>query len=177
MVVEGVFKDSAGLASVIESLKASGYEVTIRLVAVHERHSLLGISSRYEQEKIVRWHGRYVPVDYHNECYQRILQTIDLLESQRLVDRLEIYNRNGDLLYSNLVTNGEWKDPPEGSSAMRRGRDCGLSAKERLEYRESWHSVMALMYKRRASQDEVTQTKALADGLCKAVEEDTTSAD
>lgn len=124
IVLEGVFKDGQGLASVVEMLRKNGYEVTVRIVAVHERFSVWGINRRYEKEKIVRGHGRYVPIQYHDDCYRKILDTVSLLEDNRLVDRLEIYNRNGECLYTNTVSGKEWAEPAGARIAIERGGVC-----------------------------------------------------
>jgi predicted ABC-type ATPase len=172
MVVEGVFKDAQGLAEIVKQLRDAGYRVIFRLVAVHARHSILGISSRYEQEKLVRGHGRFVPLSYHNDCYEKILETLNLVESLKLMEQLDIYNRSGELLYSNNVVDGKWQSLPDALNAMTVGRDQELSEIKKAEYRNNWHTVIESMYNRNASSGEITTLKELRDVLCAALEPD-----
>lgn len=120
IVLEGVFKDSKALMEVVESAKNAGYTVVLRVVAVHQRYSVWGINLRYEYEKKSRGHGRYVPIAYHDECYQKLVDSVGAAEHQKLVDLIEVYDRNGLMLYSNEIHEGDWKDAPEAVAAVER---------------------------------------------------------
>lgn len=162
IVLEGVFKDSNSLAELVDSAKKSGYMVRIRIVAAHERFSVWGINRRYEKEKIVRGHGRYVPMEYHDECYRKLLDSVEAVERQKIADHIEVYDRSGNLLYSNELINGDWKEAPEARAAIEKERSRKLSDKEREEYIGSWPRVFEYMQKRGAPQEEIEGVKALA---------------
>jgi hypothetical protein len=98
ILLERVFKDAQKLRGILQRLRAEGYVIKFCVVAVHERYSVWGIHERYERERVERGHGRFVPIDYHTECYQRLLDSVDMIEAESAVDRLEIFNRGGVLI-------------------------------------------------------------------------------
>ena len=172
-VLEGVFKDTKGLTELVESAKKSGYVVAIRIVAAHERYSVWGINRRYEKEKIVRGHGRYVPIEYHDECYRKLLDSVEGVELQKLADHIEVYDRSGSLLYSNELVNGDWKEAPKARAAIEKERNRKLNDKERDEYIGSWPRVFEYMQKRGASSAEIGSVNALAERFIQELKEAT----
>lgn len=170
-VLEGVFKDGQGLAEIVELAKKHGYEVIIRIAATHERYSAWGINRRYEKEKIVRGHGRFVPIEYHDECYRKLLSSVELVEQQKRADAIEVYDRNGTKLYSNVVVNGEWKEKPRAAAAIDKERNRSLTEKEQSQYIESWQRVFEYMQNRSASSEEMNAVKALAARFIKELKE------
>lgn len=165
VVMEGVFKDKEGLLQTIELAKRNGYTVTVRVVAAHERFSVWGINRRYEKEKITRGHGRYVPIEYHDQCYRLILDSVDAIEHQRIAKCIEVYDRHGALVYSNEQLNGKWKDPPSARAKIEAERDRKLTDKEKKEYIESWPRVFEYMRRRRASLQEIDAVTAAAQSF------------
>ncbi|HEY9777203.1 MAG TPA: zeta toxin family protein [Planktothrix sp.] len=163
IVLEGVFKDSHSLTELVKLAKGSGYSVTIRIVAAHERYSVWGINRRYEKEKIVRGHGRYVPIEYHDECYRKLLDSVEAVEQQTMADRIEVYNRSGHQLYSNELVNDDWKLSPNAKQAIDEERNRKLTDKECDEYIGSWPRVFEYMHDRGASSAEIEKVNALAD--------------
>ncbi len=171
IVLEGVFKDSKSLLEVIELAKHAGYMVVLRVVASHERFSVWGIKLRYEGEKKSRGHGRYVPIEYHNECYQSLLDSIAAAERQKVADSINVYDRNGAMLYSNTLHNGDWKDAPKAVAAVEQGRDRKLTKVEQRQYKESWSKVFEYMHQRGACSDEIDRVKELAERFLMELED------
>jgi hypothetical protein len=171
--LEGVFKDSKSLTEVVELAKNSGYVVTIRIVAAHERYSVWGINRRYEKEKIVGGHGRYVPMEYHDECYRKLLDSVEGVERQKIADHIEVYDRSGNLLYSNELVNSDWKEAPKARVAIEEERNRKLTDKERDEYIGSWPRVFEYMKKRGASSAEIGSVHAIAERFIQELKEST----
>jgi predicted ABC-type ATPase len=163
IVLEGVFKDTKNLIELVELGKKNGYEITIRVVAAHERYSIWGINRRYEKEKIVRGHGRYVPIEYHDESYRNLSDSLEAVEAQKVADGIEVYNRSGTLLYSNKLVDGDWKHPAKARSAIEDERNRKLTDKERDEYIGSWSRVFEYMHKRGASSADIESVNAVAE--------------
>jgi predicted ABC-type ATPase len=88
IVLEGVFKDGQSLMDAVATGKKAGYTVVIRIVAAHQRYSVWGIHRRYEKEKVTRGHGRFVPIEYHDECYNKLLDSVNAVEGQKAADRI-----------------------------------------------------------------------------------------
>lgn len=158
---EGVFKDTKSLLEKLKLLRENGYEIVFRCVAAHRRYSVWGIARRYEKEKISRGHGRYVPLSYHDECYQNFLTTLDSIEEQRAVDRIEVFSREGVLLFSNEIQKGDWTSKIGARAALETERNRTLSAEEEKHYKSNWQRVFEYMKKRDASAEEFDSIKKL----------------
>jgi len=148
VILEGVFKDGKDLASVIEMLKKSGYEVTFRIVAAHERYSVWGIHKRYEKE-ITSFSTRW---------------TVSNAKEQRIASRYTIVMDSG-------FTRARWR--VSGNTLRVQGqqssRERKVTEEERALYKESWERVFEYMEKRGVPLEEFERVKALADGFSKEV--------
>lgn len=151
-------------------MKDQGYEVIVRFVAVHERYSIWGIHKRYEKEKIVRGHGRFVPMEYHQECFQQLPITAEIVEQQGLVNRIEVYSRNGAKLFSNVMTDGNWSKPVGARASIEGERDRRLEESEIDEYKESWNRVFEYMEDRKAPSKEIDEIKEMLQQLINQVD-------
>lgn len=172
VILEGVFKNSQKLVDIAQLARNNGYEVTFSAVAVNERFSIWGIHKRYEKEKLAKEHGRFVPLDYHNECYQKLPETVGEIEALKMVDRLEIFTRDAVCLYSNELIEGKWNEPEGANLALETERARKLSAAERVNYEHSWEPVFEDMNKRSAPKEEIAEIKAIADRFIKEVRTD-----
>lgn len=162
VILEGVFKDEKRLASLIDDFKKNGYEVVVRFVAVHQRYSVWGIHNRYEKEKIVRGHGRFVPLGYHNQCYNKLLDSAALVEEQGAANCIEVYARDGECLFRNARDGKSWKKSPGAKAAIQKERSREFSQEERMRYRENWERVFEYMEKRHAPAEEIEAVRTLA---------------
>lgn len=163
VILEGVFKDKKKLAALIMDFKSSGYEVVVRFVAVHRRHSVLGVHSRNEREKIARGYGRYVPLAYHDVCYEKVLDSAATVEEQAAADCIEVFNREGECLYRNENGPKGRKTPVGARAAIERERARELSKEQRHRYGESWERVIEYMEQRHAPPKEIGYVKVLAE--------------
>lgn len=152
-------------------MKNHGYEVIVRFVAVHERYSIWGIHKRYEKEKIVRGHGRFVPMDYPQECYQQLPNTAETVEQQGKANRVEVFSRNGEKLFENAMTNGKWSKPVGARATIEGERRRKLGKKELEEYNESWNRVFEYMEDRSAPPEEIEEIRKMVQQLINQVDE------
>jgi hypothetical protein len=165
IILEGVLKDSTKLLSTIAKLKEAGYEVIVRLIAAHERFSKWGIHKRYEGEKKIRLHGRFVPLQYHDQCYEALPHSATAVEEQGIADLIEIFTRDGNLIYSNENKAGIWKEKPNAASVILDERSTTLAGEKLKEYVNGWMSVIDDMRERGASHNELDAVITLAKRL------------
>ncbi|MCW5824598.1 MAG: zeta toxin family protein [Cyanobacteria bacterium TGS_CYA1] len=170
IILEGVFKNSEQLTKIIQKMKDHGYDVTVRFVAVHERYSFWGIHKRYEKEKIVRGHGRFVPMEYHQECYQQLPNSAEKVEQQGMANRVEVFSRNGTQLFSNIMTDGKWSKSIGARAAIEAERNRKLEQSELDEYTESWNRVFEYMKDRKAPSKEIHEIKKMVSQLISQVD-------
>lgn len=166
VIMEGVFKDSDGLLKVIDQLKEAGYEVTVRFLGVHRRQSILGVHLRYEDQKSKTSHGRFAPVDYHDECYEKLLETASKVEQHSHADIIEVYNRASELLHKTQP--GRDSDTTKQAIEVERARS--MSKEEQKSYRQGWKRVIEFMEQREAPGEQIKGVKSLSEELLKDLE-------
>jgi hypothetical protein len=107
-----------------------------------------------------RGHGRFVPIDYHDECYRRLLDSVEMIEAETAADRLEVFNRGGVLIL-------EHDFEPDGSPADARRtieneRARALSNTEITQYEQGWQRVFEYMNKRQAPAGQIESASKTA---------------
>jgi predicted ABC-type ATPase len=169
IIFEGVFKDGDGLVETIGTLKESGYEVIVRFVAVHRRLSVLGVYMRYEEQKSAIEQGRFATVKYHDECYEKLLDTASKVEHVPTVDLIEVYNRATNLLFAKPtgVVVQQVGDAVRRAIEDERARE--MSTEEKGAYQQGWHKVLELMKQRGASDGDTKKVAKLAEALLKEI--------
>jgi hypothetical protein len=156
----GVFKDGAWLVNKIQALKEKGYYVTVKFMAVHKRFSICGVYMRYETEKAELGQGRFATIGYHDECYGKLLDTAVLVEQDGRSDKIEVYNRAGDLLFETKPASRSTLTTVK--NAIVHGRQRSLTSAERGLYESDWDSVMGQMESRKAPQEEIAAVRKIA---------------
>lgn len=166
IIMEGVFKDGDGLLKTIAQLKEAGYEVVVRFLAVHRRQSILGVHLRYEDQKAKTGHGRFAPVVYHDECYEKLLETASKVEQHSHADIIEVYNRAGELLHKTQP--GQVSDTTKQAIVEERARS--MNKEEQKSYRQGWKRVINFMEQREAPGEQIQGVKSLSEELLKDLE-------
>jgi len=146
IIMEGVFKDANGLLEVIDRLKEAGYKVVVRFLGVNRRESILGVHLRYEKQKAKTGHGRFAPVGYHDECYEKLLETASKVEQHSHADMIEVYNRAGELLHKTEPR----QDSDTTKQAIEEERARSMNKEEQKSYRQDWKRVINFMEQREA---------------------------
>jgi UDP-N-acetylglucosamine kinase len=101
IIFEGTLR-TPQICETMKKLKQLGYETFLRVVAVNELISRTAIYSRYieqfesEQKEIARFSEK----KYHDEALSGMLKTIEIIEKEKLCNRIEIFTRDGKLLFS-----------------------------------------------------------------------------
>jgi hypothetical protein len=164
--MEGVFKDADGLLKAIDHLKEAGYEVVVRFLGVHRRQSILGVHLRYEEQKDKTGHGRFAPVGYHDECYEKLLETASKVEQHSRADIIEVYNRAGELLHKTQPA----RDSDTTQHAIEKERARSMNKEEQKSYRQGWKRVINFMERREAPGEQIKSVKSLTEELLKDLE-------
>lgn len=95
-VLDGTMGSPRSVLQRIKVFRDAGYEIEVRVLALNDCQSWLGVLKRYESEKSDRGAGRMTPREVHDEGY------VGLVESLRRVTaiddiRIGIYSRTGEL--------------------------------------------------------------------------------
>lgn len=150
IVLDATLNDKVKARELAEQLRASGYEIEVRALAVHERESRQGIYRRYENAKEKGVPARWVPDTAHDQAYQGMPIALGHLERNRLVDKISIQRRDGTVIYENdQVGKGE-----SGGSqiALLADRARKLTEQEKRDYAHGWDKVEEQMKSRGAGE-------------------------
>ncbi|WP_028650021.1 zeta toxin family protein [Nocardiopsis sp. CNT312] len=108
-----------------EGFREAGYRVEVAFVATHSTNSVSSLEERYERARRDQGFGRWVPPVDHDRAYLGVPNTLEFLETHRLVDTVYVLSRLGEVLYANHLTGtGDWRTEPFGRIALEaeRGR-------------------------------------------------------
>lgn len=98
VLLESTMKTPDNVATKLEEYRAAGYATEVKIVAVHERSSWLGVLSRYESQKDNDGFGRMVPKQIHDGAYEGLLDSAERVERDKLADRVGVYDRAGSAI-------------------------------------------------------------------------------
>jgi len=141
IVIEGTMRDSGKVAETMQSLRAAGYTIDARALAVHERLSEQGILQRYEHQKADRGVGRMTTPEAHRAAYEAVPATLERIERERLADRVTLYRRGGEEIYRNELKNGQWQQPPRAREALEAERARMMTSEEAYQYAVGWETL------------------------------------
>ena len=82
----------------IKGLQEKGYDVEVRVVAAHKLESELGVDRRFTDQLDRQGYGRYVPKAVRDAIYDKIPESLGIIQASTDVD-IRIYTRDGDELY------------------------------------------------------------------------------
>ncbi|MEY9211401.1 hypothetical protein ABH917_000847 [Thermobifida halotolerans] len=128
VLLEGTFRNPLMIVQTAQRFKEAGYRVEAIGLAVPERTSLLSTVDRFLKapETAARW----TPAEAHEISYRMVPATLQALEDSPHIQRLDITNRAGEVLFTNTRTpTGGWTDPTPGAAAAaaKRERDAPLT--------------------------------------------------
>lgn len=117
-------------ASWVEGFRDAGYRVEVAFVATHSSNSRFAIADRHARARADQGFGRWMSELQHDRFYLGVPNTVEFLETHRLVDSLYVLSRDGEVLYANHLEE-DWRTEPFGRLALEaeRGR------------RELWHTA------------------------------------
>ncbi|WP_178391822.1 zeta toxin family protein [Caballeronia sordidicola] len=144
VVIEGTMRSGDIVAATMADFRDAGYEIDARALAVNFRLSEQGILQRYENQKADRGTGRMTTAKAHQDAYDGMPHTIELVEREKLADRLTIYRRGGEAIYANELHIGQWKNPPLAKAALDAERDRRMTLQERRDYATGFDRLVEL---------------------------------
>ncbi len=166
LVIEGTMRDADKVAETMQSLRAAGYEIEARALAVNPRLSWQGVLLRYEHQKASRGFGRMTAPEAHDAGLNGVPNTLERIEQDKLADRVKVYRRGAIELYANeLNSSREWMRPAQAKDIVKREHTRNLNSEERQEYLKSFEKLVAMVEapRRKASGHEIAAIKDLQE--------------
>lgn len=170
IIFESTMRETGPLSKTMMRLKEGGYEISARVVACHERTSATGIFMRYETQKAEKGYGRFSEMTSHDAGYEGMPRTLDHIEQNKLVDKIEVYDRTGQKLYTNELKDGRWKNDPKAVEAVQSERSRQPTRGQVQEFQSDWKRINRLMEKRQATLREFEQARKVYDKFNRQLE-------
>jgi predicted ABC-type ATPase len=159
VIMDGTLRDKDHTVRLAETYRQAGYKIELNIVATHERNSHTSIFERYEEGLASTRIGRFVEPDFHKAAYEALPKTIQHLEENKFVDKINICSRDNEILYENNLINGQWEKTPEAVIYLKneRNREPNLVEIQRLEKQRE--NTLFIMSMRKAPVEEIEQLK------------------
>lgn len=165
IVFETTMRTPENVARVVGIARAAGYDVDARAVAVNPRLSWQGNHYRFEEMLRAGDAARIPPQHVHDAAVTGLRVSLEKLESENLVDRVELRTRGGTILYHNERTESGWSQPPHARLALELEQSRPMTTGELQRFADDWNHVLARMEERRVPDDRIAavRTRAVED--------------
>ncbi|MGA5823549.1 zeta toxin family protein [Kitasatospora sp. NPDC094028] len=134
-VVETALADLGEARVQAVAYREAGHRIEVVAVACALAWSQLGVLERYLGDG--EGAGRWVSWATHDECARQLARTLDMLEAERLVDRVTVVRRGLEVLYGNELVDGAWVRPPGAAEAVEAERARWWGAVETASFRRT----------------------------------------
>ena len=163
VIFDGTMGSPGAALNRIEQFERAGYDIEIRILAVNERHSWLGVLRRYEEGRARSGAGRMTPRDVHDEVYEGLVKTLETIQSEKSGVRIRIYSRDKSLLFD--TRNGGALGTRTAAQALQDERERPWTASEEDEFRDSVKQLIQLATMRGADSATLSEYRKLQPGL------------
>ncbi|MER8103906.1 zeta toxin family protein [Kitasatospora sp. NPDC094016] len=134
-LVETALADPDEARAQAAAYREAGHRIEVVALACALAWSQLGVLERYLGAG--EGAGRFVSWANHDQCARQLAHTLDVLENERLVDRVTVVRRGLELLYGNELINGIWVRPPAAGTAVETERGRWWGAVETRQFRRA----------------------------------------
>lgn len=162
IVFETTMRTPENVARVVGIARAAGYDVEARAVAVNPRLSWQGNHYRFEEMLRLGDAARIPPQHVHDAAVTGLRVSLEKLESENLVDRVQLRTRGGTILYDNERNGSGWSEPPHARLSLEREQIRPMTTGELQRFSDDWNHVLARMEERRAPDDRIAAVSARA---------------
>jgi hypothetical protein len=162
IVFETTMRTRENVARVIGVAREAGYDVEVRAVAVNPRLSWQGNHYRFEEMLRLGDAARIPPKQIHDAAVNGLRVSLKKVESERLVDRVQLRTRGGTILYDNEMRQEEWSHRAGATQALEAEQSRPMSRSELQRFADDWTYVLSRMEERKAPADRIAEVKALA---------------
>lgn len=146
------------------------YDVEFHVIATDLDTSRMRVHGRYENGGGAPGGGRYVDENFQEKSYKGLADTVKIIEDEKAVDRIVIYDKKAKPIYDNSLKNGEWEHKPKAHETLTSERERDLSIIEKRELAQGWQKIKFQMDQRQASTNEPEIVKIAQEGMKKATD-------
>lgn len=162
VVFETTIRTPENVARVVDMARAAGYEIEARAVAINPRLSWQGNHFRFEEMLHAGDAARIPPRHVHDAAVAGLRISLEKLETENLVDRVQLRTRGGTILYDNERSEAGWSQAPHARLALEREQSRPMTRGELQRFSDDWNHVLARMEERRAPEDRIATVRSQA---------------
>lgn len=163
IVFETTMRTPENVARVIGVARDAGYAVEVRAIAVHPHVSWQGNHHRFEEMLQAGLAARIPPQHIHDAAVAGLRISLEKIESEHLVDRVQLRTRGGAIVYDNERRDGQWTHPPRGRLALEGEQSRPMTPVELQRFADDWNHVLARMEERSASRERIASVEIRAE--------------
>ncbi|MFD3931756.1 zeta toxin family protein [Streptomyces sp. NPDC058614] len=159
-VVETPLADAQEARATARAYRAAGFRIEVVVLAAAEAVTQLSVLDRYLEQVREDGAGQYVSWDNHDRCVRRLPESLDVIEAERLADKVMVLRRDHAVLYDNELTgDGSWLRPAGAPQTLLAERARPWTAPETWRFRRELASASAQQY---LHPEKITPERSLA---------------
>ena len=122
LVIDGTMRNPEAMQGLAARLKAEGYTVEARVIAINSEQSMSRARLRFENSIAERGTGRFVNQQQHDEAYAGLAKTVRVLEQGGFFSSVRVYDGSQREIYANEQVNGRWQREPAADKVLAQER-------------------------------------------------------
>lgn len=150
VVFETTMRTPDNVEKVMTAGRSAGYRVEVRVLAVSPRMSWQGCHYRFEEMHHAGAAARIPPRAVHDAAVTGLADSLERIERRKLADRVLIQRPNGEVVYDNTLSKGEWLAAATARQVLEETRSRPLSREDIDGFATVWTKVIARMTARNA---------------------------
>ena len=155
LVIESTMRRPEVFVRTGGQLRAAGYGLEARAMAVPERLSWQGVHHRYEAMLAAGGSARFTARDAHDAGASGMVETLARIERDRLADRVLLSTRAGTVIYDNALDGAAWRQPAAAAERLLEERSRPRTPAELGAIERGWVGVIDSMQRRQAPAEEL----------------------
>lgn len=150
VVFETTMRTPDNVEKVMMAARSAGYRIEARVLAVSPRVSWQRCHYRFEELHHAGVAARIPPRAVHDAAVSGLAESLDRIERRRLADRVLIQRPDGEAVYSNALSNGQWLGAAAARQVLEATRSRPLTREEIDGFALLWAKVVSHMEARSA---------------------------
>jgi len=160
VVFETTMRTPDNVEKVMTAGRSAGYHIEACVLAVSPRVSWQGCHYRFEELHHAGAAARIPPRAVHDAAVTGLAQSLDRIEHRKLADRVLIQRPDGEAVYDNALSNGQWLRAAGARQVLEATRSRALSREEIDGFALIWARVVTRMEARSAPAALIDEVKA-----------------
>ena len=145
VIYENTLSNVDTIKEVLGEFAGKQYALDLHCMATASKDSVQGVFKRFTLSEVDRLgKGRWVPPSYHDAVYDAFPRNAQILQDEKLVGLIAVYDRDKCLHETTLGPAG-WSDATPISEVITKARDRDWSQNKTAKFRHNWEGIFGLM--------------------------------